>query len=152
MKGRFLCILAASIAFVSFKEHKEASVTSIDQLFTDGSSKSWYISRELPGDEKCGASTDMIRDNSLIFFKAGKFQFDSGTVTENSACNDFINVTGKWSFQNNDSTLLITLSHATDDPSITFDNDTLMFADITTLTETSIGLSCEGKEIMLTSK
>ena len=144
----------ALFALVALSCDKDDEKPSKTQLLTNGSTKSWNVTAESPADEDedCRPSSAHNADNSWNFSKDGSFTYDHGTLTEGTQCSDLINLTGNWSFQENGSRLLITISQATDNPSLTFDNETLLSAEIKSLSATSMTLVMNGQEATYTAK
>jgi hypothetical protein len=152
MKKLALLILAV-LSVISCDKKDDETPTKL-KLLTNGSSKNWNITDESPedSDEGCRPSAPFIMDNTWTFKSNGEFFFDHGTITEGSTCSDFKNLTGNWSFQENESKLLITLRVNTDDPDDTFDNDTLALATIETLTSSSMVLENSNYQATFTPK
>jgi hypothetical protein len=146
-------LLLTVLVFNSCEKDKDEPPTKL-QLLTNGSSKDWNISSELPEDpdEDCRASSPRSMDNTWTFKSNGEFFFDHGTIVDGTSCSDFRNLTGNWAFRENESKLLITLRFDTDDPDVTFDNDTLGYATIKTLTGSSMLLEDTDYKITFSAK
>jgi hypothetical protein len=150
-------LLIASMMLVAIACSKdEDKPVSKKELLTNNSSKSWNITDETPADLEpgCGPSSDGAKDNTWTFYADGKFTFDHGTVVEESesSCSDFINITGTWSFTDNESKLLIVAEKDTDNPDEVRDAETIFHADIKKLTKDALVLASSGTEATFSPK
>jgi hypothetical protein len=69
--------------------------------------------------------------------KHGQFLFDHGTITVNGDCEDIINVTGDWTFTDNETKIKLVAKFSTDDPTDTF-NEELAHATIKSISATQM--------------
>jgi hypothetical protein len=83
------------------------------QFLTNGNSKSWILVKS--PEAECKQSSKIAEDNLYTFYANGTFEFDHGTLTEDSSCddccNDFVNIVGEWKFTGNKKGLRVTTLH-----------------------------------------
>jgi hypothetical protein len=128
---------------------KEDDAPSKLQLLTNGSSKSWYVS-SITGLSECG-DTDMMKDNTWTFYSDNTFTYDHGTVTGSGDCEDLVNFTGTWVFEDEETHIRIVGLYNTDDPEDTFHQE-FLYGRIVELTAEKLVLDADGSQGTLIPK
>jgi len=112
------------------------SVSTRNDLLTDGVVKSWSLFSQMP----TGNCSSITADNTYTFHSNGTFTFDHGALTRNASCtgenccSDMVNIIGTWRFSEDEQTISIKGLRDADDPSNTF-NVTLFEGTIGQLDE-----------------
>lgn len=122
-------------------------------LLAGTTQKSWYLYSQSPEGTvaSCTAASALSQDNNWIFFANGNMEFDHGTITEDTNCQqedccmDMINFIGTWNFANDETTLVVNVLHEKNNPSNAL-NSILFNATITQLTASSFILTMVGED------
>jgi hypothetical protein len=145
-------LLPAIFVFLLACDDDEAP--SKTELLTNNSSKSWNVtgdSSDDEDDEGCSVNSERSKDNTWTFYSDGKFTYDHGEVTETETCGDFKNITGTWSFLEDEKKLRIFILYNTDDPTDVL-NDELFSANLIEISADKFVLENDGIQLTFTPK
>jgi hypothetical protein len=125
------------------------------ELLTNNSSKNWNITADTSDEEEedpgCLVGGAMNMDNTWTFYSDGKFTYDHGEVVEAEGCVDFKNLTGTWSFLEDETKLRIFLLHDTDDPTDVL-NSELFSVNLIEISAEKFVLELNGEQSTFTPK
>jgi hypothetical protein len=125
------------------------------QLLTNNSSKNWNITADSSDDEEedpgCLVEGAMNMDNTWTFYSDGKFTYDHGEVIEAEGCSDLKNLTGTWSFLEDEKKLKIFILYNTDDVTDVF-NSELFTADLIEISADKFVVENDGTQLTFTPK
>jgi hypothetical protein len=129
----------------------EEKTPSKTELLTNGSSKSWNLTASSDTETDCPPDSERSKDNTWTFHADGNFTYDHGEITESETCGDLKNITGTWSFQEDETKLKIFAHHNTDDPDDVF-NDELFTHPLVEITDSKFILNINGVYATFTPK
>jgi hypothetical protein len=143
------------VLFIFLLACDDDDAPSKTELLTNNSSKNWNITADSSDDEEvdpgCKVEGAMNMDNTWTFYSDGKFIYDHGEVTEAEGCGDLKNLTGTWSFLEDEKKLRIFFLYNTDDPTDVL-NSEFFSANLIEISADKFVLELDGEQATFTPK